>query len=161
MTSDQGLLYWDSSVFLAYINGEQARLPIIDALLDEIEHDEARRVFTSSISQVEVAFATSEANTHALDPETESKIDALWQDRSVVEVVELHDEIALEARSLMRDSVTRGWSLKALDAIHLATARWLQATEFHTYDHRLEKYEPLVGFPVREPYAAQGRLPQM
>jgi len=159
MPTDTPPLYWDSSVFLAYINGEQGRLPVIDALLAEIEADDDRRIFTSTITRVEVAFAAFEAHSATLDPQALSDIDALWDDRSVVEVVELHDDIALSARGLIREAIARGWSLKPLDAVHLATARWLQATEFHTYDASLHKYGQLVGFTIREPYALQGRLP--
>jgi predicted nucleic acid-binding protein len=159
MPNDKPPLYWDSSVFLAYVNGEQARLPVIDSLLDEIERDENRRIFTSTVSRVEVAFAAFEARSATLDARTLADIDALWDDRSVVEVVELNDEIALGARSLMREAIARGWSLKPMDAIHLATANWLQAAEFHTYDSLLQKFEDLVGFRVCEPYALQGRLP--
>lgn len=159
MANDSPALYWESSVFLAYINGEPARLPIIDSLLHEIEQEESRRIYTSTISRVEVAFAAVEAQSAVLDAQTLSDIDALWDDRSVVEVVELHDEITLTARGLMRDAVDCGWSLKPLDAIHLATASWLDVAEFHTYDHPLDKYENLVGFSILEPYALQGRLP--
>ena len=159
MTSETAPFYWDSSVFLAYINGEPARLPTIDALLAEIEADNQRRIFTSTIARVEVAFAAFEAHSSSLDPRALAEIDALWDDRSVVEVVELHDDIALGARNLMREAIPRGWSLKPLDAVHLATAQWLQAVEFHTYDTSLHKYGELTGLTIRAPYALQGRLP--
>jgi predicted nucleic acid-binding protein len=159
MPNDSPSPYWDSSVFLAYINGEPARLPIIDSLLHEIEQEESRRIYTSTISRVEVAFAAIEADSAVLDAQTLAGIDALWDDRSVVEVVELHDEIALAARGLMRGAIARGWSLKPIDAVHLATASWLDVVEFHTYDSPLQKYKDLVDFQILEPYALQGRLP--
>jgi len=159
MANESPSPYWDSSVFLAYINGEPARLPIIDSLLQEIEQEQSRRIYTSTISRVEVAFAAVEARSAVLDAQTMADIDALWDDRSVVEVVELHDEIALAARGLMREAVGRGWALKPLDAVHLATARWLDVAEFHTYDTPLQKYKDLVNFRIIEPYALQGRLP--
>ena len=64
----------------------------------------------------------------------------------------------------MRLAVTRGWSLKPLDAIHLATAQWLSSLgieidEFHTYDtHALFKYVPIVDFNVCEPHTLQPRM---
>jgi predicted nucleic acid-binding protein len=161
MTNDTPVLYWDSSVFLAYINGEIRRLSTIDALLEEIERNEGRRIFTSTISRVEVAFATVEAQSATLSSQTLSDIDALWDDRSVVEVVELHDEIALGARALMREAVSRGWSLKPIDAIHFGTAQWLQADEIHTYDSGLFKFHEILGIEVREPHVLQSRLPHM
>ena len=63
----------------------------------------------------------------------------------------------------MRDAITKGWSLKPLDAIHLATAQWLSSVgvtvdEVHTYDNSLVKYGPIVGFSIMEPYAPQPRM---
>jgi hypothetical protein len=62
----------------------------------------------------------------------ERKIDALWNDDSVINLIELHDGIALHARELMRRALTQNWSLKPADAIHLASAQWLRVTEIHT-----------------------------
>ena len=45
------------------------------------------------------------------------------------------------------------WSLKPMDAIHLATAQHLSVDAFHTYDGKLEKYQPGLGLKIEEPYA--------
>ncbi len=71
-------------------------------------------------------------------------------------MVEFHSDIAKEARTLIREALTRKWSLKPLDAIHLATARWLSKAglsidEFHTYDKGIFKYGSVVGFKIVEP----------
>ena len=63
----------------------------------------------------------------------------------------------------MRDVLTRAWSLKPFDAIHLATAKWLaelagETIEFHTYSKDLPSYEVITGYTICEPYLVQGRL---
>ena len=45
-----------------------------------------------------------------------------------------------------------------MDAIHLATAKWLGVDEFHTYDTGLHKYAANLGFKIIEPYTPQPRL---
>ena len=148
-------IYWDSNCFLAYVNEETDRIDVLSALLDLSESGEIN-LYASIISQTEVAFSDSERRSRALEPETQHRIDDLWSDRRPIKSVEFNDTIGLAARGLIRGSVARGWSLKPLDAIHLATAQWLpnlgaQVDEFHTYDGGLSRYSPIVGFPISEP----------
>ena len=148
-------IYWDSNCFLAYVNEETDRIDVLSALLDLSESGEIN-LYASIISQTEVAFSDSERRSRALEPETQHRIDDLWSDRRPIKSVEFNDTIGLAARGLIRGSVARGWSLKPLDAIHLATAQWLpnlgaQVDEFHTYDGGLSRYSSIVGFPISEP----------
>lgn len=148
-------IYWDSNCFLAYVNEETDRIDVLSALLDLSESGEIN-LYASIISQTEVAFSDSERRSRALEPETQHRIDDLWSDRRPIKSVEFNDTIGLAARGLIRGSVARGWSLKPLDAIHLATAQWLpnlgaQVDEFHTYDGGLPRYSHIVGFPISEP----------
>ena len=76
-----------------------------------------------------------------------------------IDTVELYDQIAGEARTLIRYAVQQGWSLKPPDAIHLATATRMQATELFTYDTALPKYAARTGLSIGEPYNPQGQLP--
>ena len=120
-------------------------------------------MYTSALSKVEVAFSVEEQKRKTLDAETEERIENLWGDPDVLVTVEFHDGIAETARGLMRGAITRGWSLKPLDAIHLATATWLSdlgfaIKEFHTYDCRLFRWTPILGFKILKPYTAQPRL---
>ena len=155
-------IYWDACAFLSYINGNPERTPVLDALL----HDSANgtiNIYTSAISQIEVAFAASEQQRRALDPEQESKIDSLWNDPDAIVTVEFQYEIGRLARTLIRDAIPRGWSLKPLDAVHLATAQWLLSmgfslSEFHTYDRGLDKYSEIVGLKVCRPYTPQPKM---
>ena len=112
---------------------------------------------------MEVAFGASEQKRQVLDPQVEQIIDNLWRNPGPVTLVEHHGKISQEARTLIRNAIARGWSLKPFDAIHLATAQWLSSVdlkvaEFHTYDKTLQRYEPLVGFKVIEPNVREPRM---
>ena len=137
-------------------------MPTLEALL-ESSASGTIELYTSTISHVEVAFGASEQQGRRLNPEVEQQIDSLWADPKVVLSVEYHGRIGQIARDLMRAAVIRGWSLKPIDAIHLATAQWLSTLgvgidEFHTYDARLFKYASIVDFDVREPHTLQPRM---
>lgn len=161
MPNEQRLLYWDSNVFLDYINENPENVNTIEDLLQEVMNDDGARIVTSVIAKVEVAFAAYEKTQGTLDSEAEADIDALWEDASVVELIEFNDEIALMARDLMREAVTRGWGLRPNDAIHLASAQWMESiTEFHTTDGRLDKYDSLIECNICRPYVVQPRLLQ-
>ena len=150
-------IYWDSCVWLHYINGTPEYKDVLDILL----RDSAMRygdihLITSVIAQTEVAFGAVEQNNQTLDADVEQKIDSLWKDRRAITLVEYYPALALEARGLIRMSVEQGWSLRPYDAIHLATAKRLRVTEFHTYDDKLLRFSGDLGFPVTEPYVHGG-----
>ena len=138
------------------------RVPTLEALLESSARGEIE-LYTSTIAHVEVAFAASEQRRRRLDQETERRIDTLWADPNVVVSVEYNGSIGRIARDMMREAVTRSWSLKPLDAIHLATAQWLSGVgievgEFQTYDDRLSRYAPIVDFDICEPHTPQPRM---
>ena len=152
-------IYWDACVWLSYINGITDRLPTLDALLaDSASGNGSIEIYTSALSQVEVAFGKMEQDKHVLDPQVEERIDQLWADRDTVKIVEYHDGIGFEARQLMRFAVIQTWTLKPIDAIHLATGKFMKVSEFHTYDDKLEKFSETVGFMVTKPHTAKPRL---
>jgi predicted nucleic acid-binding protein len=121
------------------------------------EHD--REIVTSTFSIVEVAFDLNERAQGALDSETEAKIDALWSDRYAVKLIDFHEGIARDARTLIRGAVASNRpGLKPGDAIHLASARVLQVGEFHTYSKDLPRFADLTGLTIVEPYVEQAQL---
>ncbi len=153
-------VYWDACVWQTYVNGEPLdRLPIIDQiLLESAKDDGAVRLFTSEVSKVEVAFVVYEQQAGKLDPNAEAAIDGLWADRSALDITEYHALLGSTARWLIRTAVGKGWALKPMDAIHLATAKWLNVDEFHTYDERLFKFSQDVGFGIMRPNLLQPPL---
>lgn len=150
-------VYWDSCVFLSYVNGTADRLNDINAFLERASNGEIE-VLTSTISIVEVAFAKVEQDRKALDPEIDEKIATLWAPGSGVKLVEFYALIADEAKALMRSGLAKGWSLKPIDAIHLATAKRMSVPEFHTYDETLFRYAQELGFAISRPAAGQLKL---
>ena len=159
MPSQRQRIYWDADVWLSYINGENERLPVLDALLANSSSPKGNiEIYTSEISEVEVAFAKSEQDNKALDPDIEKQIDELWADRDALKLVEYHEAIGKEARAIIRLAIEKAWQLKPMDAIHLATAKRHQVAEFHTYDKRLLKYSNDIGFPIVIPHIIQPRM---
>ena len=150
--------YWDACVFLSYINGVESRLPYLDALFAMSRKGDCR-IVTSTFSITEVAYDASEISMDTLDPSVEAKIDALWNDRKSITLIEVHEQLQRDARRLMREGIPNGWRLKPADAIHLASAIYAKATKFHTYDEGLFKYSDLIGIAVCEPNTPQMFLP--
>ena len=164
MPNERSPIYWDACACLSYVNEMAARLPVLDALLAASSSDNGNiKLYTSAITKVEVSFGATEQKNKALDDEIEGRIDKLWTAPGAFVTVAYHDGIGREARNLIRTAITNGWSLKPLDAIHLATIKWLirvgiQVKEFQTYDQALFKYDQIVGCTIREPYIQEPKL---
>ena len=161
MPNNRKIVYWDACCFLSYINEIADRLPVLDALLGaSVSESGDIKLYTSELSKIEVAFSLVEQKQQALDAETEQRIEKLWTDPDALALVEYHDGIGPTAKDLMRYAITRPWSLKPLDAVHLATAKWLSergiaVDEFHTYDESLFKWASIVGFDILRPHTPQ------
>ncbi len=164
MPDGRRMIYWDAACFLSYINAQPDRLPTLEALLGASARESGDiKLYTSALSKVEVAFAASEQKRQALDPEVEERIAQLWSDPDATVIVEYHDGIGDFARDMIRSAVAQGWSLKPLDAIHLATAQWLAAVslpldEFHTYDAGLLRWSSALSLNIVRPYLLQSPL---
>ncbi len=156
-------IYWDANVFLHYIEGTLAYLPTLDALLHAASTTGSPTIYTSTITIAEVAYHAEERARLALDPTVQNVLDALWADRSAIQLVETTRLDTVAARDLQRWSIAQGWGgLKPMDAIHLATARRMQVSEFHTYeDGKLDKYGAQIGCAVVRPSVAQPMLPDL
>lgn len=147
--------YWDSCVFLAAIMGEKERESVIRSLLERCENGDLE-IYTSLLSVTEVAFAREEKDANQLNPDIENAIDELWATTSPIKIIEFYDLIALEAKKLIRYGIPLGWSIKPVDAIHLATAQRIGVQDFHTYDKAVinkhkKELQDYFGFSIKEP----------
>jgi len=162
MKSELTYIYWDSCVFLSYVGAIAERINVLDAFLDQIQQDRNRKLIASSISIAEVAFASGHGRPERRPPHIEDRIDELWN-APFIELVEVSRPILYRARTLMRDGLDRGLRLKPYDAVHLATAAWVNdnissVDEIHTYDGDFRVFEKLIGIRIVEPYINQPPL---
>lgn len=161
MPSESYRIYWDSDVIISYLGEEQDRVKTLEEILSDVAaSDGKKKIITSEVSKVEVAYITTEKASRSLLDDTEKKIDDFWRDDSVIELVEFGDHVAPIARSFMRECLANGWRvLKPMDSIHLATAKWAQVKEFHTYNTAdFLKYQGFLPFKVLEPFIREPGL---
>ena len=163
MASDRTYLYWDACVFSSYVGEHPDRADTILEVWEQVARQHPRKaIITSSLSILEVAFASGDGSG-VRDPERERQIDALWREPTIY-VADASQDLMYLARGLMRAARDKGWSLKPADALHLATAQWINqkigyVQEVHTYDDKWVKMSELVdGLKICEPYVAQPRL---
>ena len=149
--------YWDACCMLSYINGDAARMPDLSSFLEESEKRDIQ-IATSTLSTVEVAYGHHERSGQTLDTHVENDIAKLWSPGGPVKLVEFHTLIADGARRLIRLGLTQGWALKPPDAIHLATAKAIEADEFNTYDEGLPRYASAIGCEINPPKAYQPKM---
>lgn len=148
--------YWDANLFLYYINNDLDRITVLDSLLREARKANHPSIITSSFSIVEVAHGQQEQNPKTLSDATLAIIDALWEDNTVLTLVDVYPTVAYEARRLHRECISRSIRrVKGGDAVHLATAQIIGVDEFLTYDEALFECQPIVKMPIRKPEAAQ------
>lgn len=153
-------VYWDSCVFLGYLNEEPDKLPVLDDLLQDIrESNGSRRIVTSTVSVIEVVYFKLASGQPALSPVGEQRLDSLWRN-PLIEIADVHEGVAKKARSLRREALRQGAiPLQITDAIHLATAAMFGVQEFYTYDPDFGPYRSLVRFTICVPYVQRPRLP--
>jgi predicted nucleic acid-binding protein len=152
-------IYWDANVFVSYLNNDKERIPTIEAILEVVESSKIDRIVTSVVSKVEVAWVAQEKISRVLTNDEEKRIDDMWENAEIFEMIDFSNDIALKARKLMREGLSRGWKLRTNDAIHLASAQWVGAIELQTYDLKdFQKFSELVGIEIREPHAIQPKL---
>lgn len=151
-------VYGDSNIFIHYFNNQPDYIATLEQLFDEISKDRDRKIITSAFSIIEVAHVANEKINSKLLPDIEKKLDEFWMDDSLIEFIDFHEKLARDARTLMRQALQDGYTLKGPDALHLASAQSIGVSEFLTYDTGLFKYAAMTGFKIREPYIAQPRL---
>ncbi len=111
------LSYWDSCVFLSFLEDTPEQAAIIEQLLDEVlRAPREKRVITSTLSIAEVCYIADSADRDSAAEE--AAIDSLWTNTAVIGLVEVHEGIARRARALVRLAHERQLKLHGADAIH-------------------------------------------
>ena len=158
--------YWDACIFVSYINNHNDRAANIQRMLEEVSSERDIKIITSAISIAEVAFANKEKETNTLDPMVEEALEEFWASRDVV-LVSTTNGIMRDARRLMRCAIEeRVGGLKPFDAVHLATAEWVdlnvgRVINVHSYERRwIEKFTHLVpSLEICKPVPKQMSIP--
>jgi predicted nucleic acid-binding protein len=157
MPEEQRRIYWDSCVFLEYIDRNSPHLNVLDVIVESAKRGDILLI-TSMIAITEVAIAPRVRSGKPLRADIAVQIDNLWIDDSMIRLIDFHELIARDARELVRWAREQEWHLAAADAIHLASAQRNRVAEIHTYDDKWQKYADRVGCRIVEPYARQPQL---
>lgn len=157
-------VYLDSCVILDYIRGTQNRTEQLEvAMLQTQEGTGDIAFYSSPLSITEVAYIETEDAPGEVKTQL---IDDFW-DTAPIEMVEVHRLNSTIARDLLRQRASEHAFLqipmarkRAADALHLATAIWLQADEFWTWDVKDFQRYPQTTVVVCEPYLLQTIIPE-
>lgn len=153
---EQRRLYFDASVYLAFLNNEPDRASVVESLLEEAEQGSVR-IFSSTVSLTEVVYLRSlgESLNHA---EIDAQIDKLLQNPSITTLIQLTAEIGVMAREFVRSQPARDSALQVRDAIHLATAAQANVDYFCVYDADFHPFREHVDFEIGEPSISSPRM---
>ena len=132
------LVYWDANLFIHYAARSPEWIQILDALVSEARSGKIQ-IATSTLSTVEAAFTPAEKESATLSLEVETAFRVMFEDFTLLRIVDFDRHIADVGRDLMRAVVPSGRSLKPGEAIHVATARVLKADAFFSTDERLNQ----------------------
>ncbi len=128
MKAGKNIIYWDTSVFLAWLKDEDNEPGVIegiDATVRQI-HNGQIILLTSIVTDTEVLRGR-------LSPDAQEKWEAVFKRRNVRMVV--HDQRVGRKSNQIRECFdARGIIIETPDSIHLATAILYQADEMHTLD---------------------------
>lgn len=151
-------IYLDACVILSYLREESGRHAIIDACLTKAMNATDVKLYTSTISIVEVVHLS--AKHEPINPEDFETIAQFWANAPVTKV-DVNGIVAEGARSTMQHRLVnhRGSQSPEIrkrmhDLCHVATAKFLKVDEIWTYDPEFAQYDG-VSIPVREPYDRQ------
>jgi predicted nucleic acid-binding protein len=132
MAGDSPLYYWDTCLFLAWINDEQRKSGEMDGVREVIQRAKRRevRLLTSVLTSVEVLDAKLPVGLETLFYGLIKRVNRVGMDSKCAGLA--HD---LRNFYVSKASQYGGKTLSTPDAIHLATAILYRADEFHTFDN--------------------------
>lgn len=135
-------IYWDSNVFLAFLQNEEGREAACRARLKSAELGEIL-IVTSALTIAEVIWLKGEPRL------TEDKAETLnnFFQKSSIRSVNLDRKIAQDAQRLVWES-----KIRPKDSVHVATARHYGCSILETFDNDLIlKASVLDGLDIRQP----------
>ena len=158
--------YWDSCIFIAWLNGGEGRPPEVIEGLNEVARDvnENRAALCTSVT------TWTEILQGKLTPEQKTRLENLFKRRNVV-LINIDARIAQMASEIRNYYNERGVKIETPDAQHLATAIIYEVDEFHTLDGDGDRQRPndilrlngdVAGHPlhIRVPTSLQNPLLQ-
>jgi len=143
-------IYWDSNVFLAWLQSESGRVAACQSGLDAAQRGD----FLIGTSALTIAETLWLKKSPRLTKEKAELLNRFFL-RSSMRVVNLDRQIAQRAQRLVWES-----GVKPKDSVHIATALRYRCPVLETFDKPLiKKGSGLGGVEIREPQpAAQGIL---
>jgi predicted nucleic acid-binding protein len=132
VAGDNPLHYWDTCLFLAWINDEQRKSGEMDGVREVIERHKRRevRLMTSVLTFVEALESKLPVGMKNLFEGLLKRVERIGIDSKCASLAhDLRNYYTIQAHE------NAGKMLSTPDAIHLATAILYRADEFHTFDN--------------------------
>jgi len=125
------LYYWDTCLFLAWINDENRKTGEMDGVRDVVEKARRREVklLTSVLTTVELLECKLPVGFATVFRDFMKRVERVNIDPKVANLA--HD---LRNHYMVRRGEFQNKTLSTPDALHLATAILYRADEFHTFD---------------------------
>ncbi len=135
------LVYWDSNAFLGLIGKEPDKYQACENVWKAAQNEDLR-IVTSTLTIAEVIYSKG---IPKMDPEHRSRVNAFFRQLHMA-LEPLTRLIAELARDVVWDH-----SIKAKDAVHVATAAYHEIPVLHTFDEGLLRLETVSvnGFTLR------------
>lgn len=133
MAGASPIYYWDTCLFLAWLNDEQRKSNEMDGVREVIARHKRRevRLVTSVLTQVEVLQSRIPVGVGASFTDLLKRMSRFGIDTKVASLAhDLRDHYASNAGN------NGGKTLSTPDAIHLATGIHYRVDEFHTFDEQ-------------------------
>jgi hypothetical protein len=128
MRAGKKVIYWDTSVFLAWLQDEPWDAEIIDGIEATVRH-----VHNNQILLITSIVTDTEVLRSRMTPEALRKWEGVFKRKNVKMIV--HDQRVGRKSNEIRDCFfQRKIKIATPDSIHLATAIINEADEFHTLD---------------------------
>lgn len=132
MAGGSPIYYWDTCLFLAWLNDEERKRGEMDGVREIVGRSKRREVklVTSVLTQVEVLQSRIPVGLNSLFVDLLKRMTKLSVDTKIASLAHDIRDYALRAADF------DGKVLTVPDAIHLATAILYHVDEFHTFDER-------------------------